>query len=111
MNTRGDKIRDIAAVKRNILYNRRAQIGKARVTRQKNGVERGVQLSVRQRHLEFVFEVRHRPKSPYDRRSAEIRKAANDYVENIMKRTDDAITAQITELRKSRQNLRITKKA
>ena len=43
-------------------------------------------------------------------KSAEIRKAANDYVDNIMKRTDDAITAQLTELRKTRQNLRITKK-
>ena len=43
-------------------------------------------------------------------KSAEIRKAANDYVENVMKRTDDAITAQLTELRKTRQNLRITKK-
>ena len=44
-------------------------------------------------------------------KSAEIRKAANDYVDNIMKRTDDASTAQLTELRKTRQNLRITKKA
>ena len=44
-------------------------------------------------------------------KSAEIRKAANDYVENVMKRTDDAITAQLTELRKTRQNLRITKKS
>ena len=44
-------------------------------------------------------------------KSAEIRKAANDYVDNIMKRTDDAITAQLTELRKTRQNLRITKKS
>ena len=43
-------------------------------------------------------------------KAAEMRKAANDYVENIMKRTDDAITAQLTELRKTRQNLRITKK-
>ena len=43
-------------------------------------------------------------------KTAEMRKAANDYVENIMKRTDDAITAQLTELRKTRQNLRITKK-
>lgn len=42
-------------------------------------------------------------------KTAEMRKAANDYVENIMKRTDDAITAQLTELRKTRQNLRITK--
>lgn len=31
-------------------------------------------------------------------KSAEIRKAANDYVDNIMKRTDDAITAQLTEI-------------
>ncbi len=44
-------------------------------------------------------------------KSAEMRKAANDYVENIMKKTDEAITAQLTELRKTRQNLRITKKS
>ena len=44
-------------------------------------------------------------------KASEIRKAANDYVENVMKRTDDAITAQLTELRKTRQNLRITKKS
>ena len=44
-------------------------------------------------------------------KTAEMRKAANDYVENILKRTDDAITAQLTELRKTRQNLRITKKS
>lgn len=43
-------------------------------------------------------------------KAAEMRKAANEYVENVMKRTDDAITAQLTELRKTRQNLRITKK-
>lgn len=44
-------------------------------------------------------------------KSAEMRKAANDYVDNVLKRTDDAITAQLTELRKTRQNLRITKKS
>lgn len=44
-------------------------------------------------------------------KAAEMRKAANEYVENIMKKTDDAITAQLTELRKTRQNLRITKKS
>lgn len=44
-------------------------------------------------------------------KTAEMRKAANDYVENILKRTDDAISAQLTELRKTRQNLRITKKS
>ena len=44
-------------------------------------------------------------------KASEMRKAANDYVENVMKRTDDAITAQLTELRKTRQNLRITKKS
>ena len=44
-------------------------------------------------------------------KAAEMRKAANDYVENIMKKTADAITAQLTELRKTRQNLRITKKS
>ena len=44
-------------------------------------------------------------------KAAEMRKAANDYVDNVLKRTDDAITAQLTELRKTRQNLRITKKS
>lgn len=43
-------------------------------------------------------------------KSSEIRKATNEYVEGIMKRTDDAITAQLTELRKTRQNLKITQK-
>ena len=44
-------------------------------------------------------------------KASEMRKAANDYVETVMKRVDDAITAQLTELRKTRQNLRITKKS
>ncbi len=44
-------------------------------------------------------------------KATEMRKAANEYVENLMKKTDDAITAQLTELRKTRQNLRITKKS
>ena len=44
-------------------------------------------------------------------KAAEMRKAANDYVDSIMRRTDEAITAQLTELRKTRQNLRITKKS
>ena len=44
-------------------------------------------------------------------KAAKMRKAANDYVDGVMKRTDDAITAQLTELRKTRQNLLITKKS
>ena len=71
MNTGGNKIRDIAAVVRNVLYDRRAQIGVARVTRQKDGIKLGVELSVRQRHLEFILEVRYRTQSPYNCRSAE----------------------------------------
>lgn len=40
----------------------------------------------------------------------EMRKAATDFVEDIMKKTDEALTAQLTELRKTRQNIKMANK-
>ena len=40
----------------------------------------------------------------------DMRKAAAEFVEEIMKKTDDALTSQITELRKTRQNIKMTQK-
>ncbi len=40
----------------------------------------------------------------------EMQKAAADFVEEMMKKADDAITAQLTELRKTRQNIKMTRK-
>ena len=40
----------------------------------------------------------------------DMRKAAADIVEEIMKKTDDALTSQITELRKTRQKIKMTQK-
>jgi len=36
----------------------------------------------------------------------EMRKASNDYVEDLMRRTDEAISESLTELRKTRQNIK-----
>lgn len=38
----------------------------------------------------------------------EMRKASNDYVEDIMRRTDDAMSASLAELRKTRQSIKST---
>ena len=38
----------------------------------------------------------------------EMRKASNDYVEDIMRRTDDAVSASLAELRKPRQSIKST---
>lgn len=38
----------------------------------------------------------------------EMRKASNDYVEDIMRRTDDAVSASLAELRKTRQSIKST---
>lgn len=43
-------------------------------------------------------------------KSAQMRKGASDFIEDIMKKTDEAITTQLTELRKTRQNLKMTNK-
>jgi len=43
-------------------------------------------------------------------KTSDMRKAAADFVEDIMRKTDESITAQLTELRKTRQNIKMTQK-
>ncbi len=44
-------------------------------------------------------------------KSSEIRRAANVYVDNIMKRTEENLTSQLTEVKKTRANLANSQKA
>ncbi len=44
-------------------------------------------------------------------KSAEIRKAANVYVESIIKRTEECLSTQLNEVRKTRSNLANSQKA
>lgn len=41
-------------------------------------------------------------------KSREIRKASNDYIEDLIKRTDEALSAQLAEVKKTRQSLKAT---
>ena len=41
----------------------------------------------------------------------EIRRAANEYVDDLMKRTDEQLTANLAELRKTRQNLKASQRS
>ncbi len=41
----------------------------------------------------------------------DMRRAAAEFVEDVMKKTDDALTSQLTELRKTRQNIKMTQKS
>lgn len=43
-------------------------------------------------------------------KTADMRNAASEFVEEIMKKTDEAITSQLTELRKTRQNIKMAQK-
>lgn len=43
-------------------------------------------------------------------KTADMRTAASEFVEEIMKKTDEAITSQLTELRKTRQNIKMAQK-
>lgn len=43
-------------------------------------------------------------------KTSDMKKAAADFVEDIMRKTDESITAQLTELRKTRQNIKMTQK-
>lgn len=43
-------------------------------------------------------------------KSAEMRKAANDYVDDLMQRTDESIAMGLAELRKARQGLKATQR-
>ena len=42
--------------------------------------------------------------------SRETRKACNEYVEEIMRRTDESISESLTELRKTRQNIKTSQR-
>lgn len=41
-------------------------------------------------------------------KSREIRKASNEYIEDLIKRTDEALSAQLAEIKKTRQSLKAT---
>lgn len=41
----------------------------------------------------------------------EMRKASNDYVDDLMLRTDDALAASLSELRKTRQNIKASQRS
>lgn len=43
-------------------------------------------------------------------KTSDMRRAAAEFVEDIMRKTDESITAQLTELRKTRQNIKMTQK-
>ena len=45
------------------------------------------------------------------KRSNDIKRAANDYVDNFMKRTDEVLTSNLADFRKSRQSLHSTQNA
>ncbi len=42
--------------------------------------------------------------------SRETKKACNEYVEEIMRRTDESISESLTELRKTRQNIKASQR-
>lgn len=44
------------------------------------------------------------------KKSMDIHKAANDYVENIMRRADEAVTSYAQEIKKARQNFKASMK-
>lgn len=44
-------------------------------------------------------------------KSREMRKAANEYVDDLMKRTDEQLTANLAELRKTRQNIKASQRS
>ena len=41
----------------------------------------------------------------------EMRKASNDYIDDLMKRTDDALAANLAELRKTRQSIKASQRS
>ena len=44
-------------------------------------------------------------------KNREMRKASNDYIDDLMKRTDDALAANLAELRKARQNIKASQRS
>lgn len=41
----------------------------------------------------------------------EMRKASNDYIDDLMKRTDESLTANLAELRQARQNIKASQRS
>ncbi len=41
----------------------------------------------------------------------ELRKASNDYVDDLMRRADEGLTGNLAELRKTRQNIKVSQRA
>ena len=44
-------------------------------------------------------------------KTREMRKASNDYIDDLMKRTDDGLSQILAELRRTRQNIRASQRA
>ena len=44
-------------------------------------------------------------------KAREMRKAANEYLDDLMKRTDEQMTANLAELRKTRQNIKASQRS
>ncbi|XOQ48622.1 MAG: ATPase [Eubacteriales bacterium] len=44
-------------------------------------------------------------------RCREMRKASNDYIDDLMKRTDDGLSANLAELRQTRQNIKASQRS
>jgi len=43
-------------------------------------------------------------------KARELRKASNDYVDDLMRRADEGLTANLAELRKTRQNIKVSQR-
>ena len=43
-------------------------------------------------------------------KSVEVRKAANEYVDDLMQRADESISVALSELRKARQNIKASQR-
>ena len=44
-------------------------------------------------------------------RFREMRKASNDYIDDLMRRTDEGLAANLAELRKTRQNIKASQRS
>lgn len=44
-------------------------------------------------------------------KARELRKASNDYVDDLMRRADEGLTGNLAELRKTRQNIKVSQRA
>jgi len=68
--------------------------------------ERARQLIDEQEVLRIASERSHEMLSVAEKNSTELRRVANDYVDDVMKRTEDALTEALDEIRQSRSKFR-----